>query len=134
MEKSLNFLGLIKKAGKLEIGTEGVETAAGAGKARLILSAADASPNSLKQAKRIAGLGKTEHIILPYEKAEIGSIVGRGLPGLLAVTDEGFASALAEKLNADFQGRYEGTVKTLAEAGTKHRAADAVTKPGKRRK
>lgn len=134
MEKSLNFIGLIKKAGKLEIGTESVEAAAGAGKAKLILSAADASKNSIKQAQKAADLAKTEHIVLPYEKSDIGAMVGRGLPGMLAVTDEGFASALAEKLNVDFSGRYDDTVKKLAEADTKRRDAAAAMKPGKRRK
>ena len=129
MEKSLNFLGLIKKAGKLEIGTESVEAAAASGKAKLILSASDASDNSVKQAKRAACCANIPYIVLPYKKAEIGAMIGRGLPGMLAVTDAGFASALVKKLAADHPHEDEEAVHNTAEAD----GAEAAEKPGKRR-
>lgn len=100
MKSIINFLGLIKRAGKLEIGEKSAEASARSGKAKLILSASDAAGNSVKQARRISEAAGIGHIVLPFCKAEIGAVVGRGLPGLLAVTDEGLAGALVDKLRA----------------------------------
>lgn len=131
MEKSLSFLGLAKRAGKIEIGAESVQEAVLKRKAVLILSASDASTNSVKQAKRLAETGKIEHIVLPCEKIDLGEMLGRGLPGMVAVTDLGFASAFVEKLSAETEGRYEDTVKVLKEKAEAEKAARP--KPGKRR-
>jgi len=133
MEKSINFLGLIKKAGKLEIGAKSVKAAVKAGKAKLILSAADAAQDSMKQAKKAAELGKVQHVILPFEKVDIGSMIGRGLPGMLAITDAGFAAAFTMKLDADFPKRYDKAVKILEETKGKGNDTAAVVEVGKRR-
>ena len=131
MEKSLSFLGLAKRAGKIELGAESVQEAVLKKKAVLILSAADASANSVKQAKRLAENANIEYMVLPYEKADLGEMLGRGLPGMAAVTDLGFASAFAEKLSGETEGRYENTVKVLKERAAAEKAA--APKPGKRR-
>ncbi|MBR7081492.1 MAG: 50S ribosomal protein L7ae [Oscillospiraceae bacterium] len=127
MKSCVNFLGLIKRAGKLEIGEKSVEAASKSGRARLILSAADAGANSLKQAMRYADSAMARHIVLPFGKAEIGAVVGRGLPGILAVTDEGFADALGDKLCADFTDIYDISANKPADENP------AVKEQGKRR-
>lgn len=98
MNKILNFLGLMKKAGKLVIGDEACYDAVRSGKAKLILIASDASPNTLNRAKGYAGETKGGHIILPVTKSELGQIFGRESCALLAVCDTKFAKALTEKL------------------------------------
>lgn len=99
MHKALNLLGLAKKAGCLEIGEESVAVAVERGKARLILSSADASEGSKRKAAYLAEECNLIHIILPFTKADVSEAVGRGAPGILAVTDIGFAAGFAEKLS-----------------------------------
>ena len=49
--EALGFLGLMRRAGKLSAGEEGVRQSVRAGKAKLILLASDASPNAQKRAE-----------------------------------------------------------------------------------
>ena len=51
MNKALNYLGLAKKAGLLEIGEENTGAAIRGGKARLVLLASDASDNAGRRAE-----------------------------------------------------------------------------------
>ncbi|MDR2530466.1 MAG: ribosomal L7Ae/L30e/S12e/Gadd45 family protein [Oscillospiraceae bacterium] len=100
-DKVLSFLGLVKKAGKLEIGEESCGAAQRSGKARLILVAADAASGTAKRASNYAEWGKTPLITLRYTKDELGDMLGRRVCAVLAVTDRGFAAALAKKLADD---------------------------------
>jgi ribosomal protein L7Ae-like RNA K-turn-binding protein len=81
MNNSLGLLGIAKKAGRLEIGDESVGSAARAKKARLILTASDASDGLKRRADHYAAEGSTIHLALPFDKYELGSEVGRGLRG-----------------------------------------------------
>ncbi|MCX7614123.1 MAG: ribosomal L7Ae/L30e/S12e/Gadd45 family protein [Clostridiales bacterium] len=98
MNKILNFLGLMKKAGKLVVGDEACYDSVRTRKAKLILVASDASPNALNRAKGYAGETKGGYIKLPATKSELGQIVGRESCAILAVTDKEFAEALVKKL------------------------------------
>lgn len=94
------LLGLAKKAGLLEIGGDSVEHAARLGKARVILSARDASDGSKRRAGNYAERYGLTHIVLPSTKEELGAVVGRGAPGVITILDAGIAakyvSALAQ--------------------------------------
>ena len=109
----LTFLGLAAKAGHLEIGDEACDAAARARKARVILTASNVSENSLKKALRYSENVSIPHFPLPFSKEEIGAIVGRGTPGILAVTDIGMALAFAQKLAGEYPGRYDLQVSAL---------------------
>ena len=85
----LHLLGLAKKAGRLEIGEEPVGAAARAHQARVLLLA-----------------GGALWLQMPFTKAELGEQLGRSSCAMLAVTDFGFAAALAEKLAARDEERY----------------------------
>ena len=100
MDNELHLLGMAKKAGRLEIGEEPVAAAARARKARLILAAGDAADNTLRRAAHFGEIGNTKVLRVPYSKGELGWAVGRTSCAMLAFTDAGFASALAEKLAA----------------------------------
>jgi ribosomal protein L7Ae-like RNA K-turn-binding protein len=93
MDKTLNLLGIAKKAGLLAIGDESAGAAARAGKARAILSASDASDGSKRRAKAYAETCGAVHAIMPYDKTQLGMTVGRGTPGMLAILDAGLAGA-----------------------------------------
>ena len=53
MDKAAQYLGLARKGGMLAVGEEGSGTAIAAGKGRLLMLAADASPNAQKRAAEI---------------------------------------------------------------------------------
>ncbi|MGX8698493.1 MAG: L7Ae/L30e/S12e/Gadd45 family ribosomal protein [bacterium] len=106
MSAALLFLGLVHRAGKLTIGEESCGVEARAKHARLILSAADAARNSLTRAKNYAEDAKCPAVTLPWTKAELGEVLGRGAPGMLAVCDFGMAAAFMQKLDGEFPDRY----------------------------
>ena len=98
MDNTAGLLGLAKKAGKLEIGEESVSSAVRLSKARLIMSASDASASSKRHAQNLADSGGAVWITLPYDKSALGGLLGRGTPGILAITDTGLAASFAAKL------------------------------------
>ncbi len=98
-EQNLSFIGLMKRAGALIPGADGIYDAARAGSLiRLILLASDAGPNTKKgllNAKEECG---APMITLQATKAELGAILGQKECAAAAITDTGFAKALCEKL------------------------------------
>ena len=98
MDKALNYLGLARKAGKIELGEEPVGGAARAQHARLVIVAADASDHTWRRAKSfVAGTGQ-EVIRLPYSKDDLGAAVGRQALAIAALTDPAMALAFLKVL------------------------------------
>ena len=114
MDSVLHLLGIARKAGRLEVGEEPVGAAARARRAKLILIAADAAENSARRAAHFAQGGKTPWMRVPYDKGELGAAVGRSSCAMLALTDAGLASALAEKLAARDPQAYGSAAEDLA--------------------
>ncbi len=115
MDNILGILGIAKKAGFLEIGSDSVGWAAQSGKARLILSAADASEGSKNNARIYAENSGAEHVVVPYTKIELAGVIGRGTPGMAAITDIGMACGFISKLAAAYPERYSGAAGRLEE-------------------
>lgn len=113
MNKVLGLLGLAKKAGQLEVGEEPTGAAARAKDARLLLIASDAADNSYRRLKHFADAGACLYAKLPCTKDELGSALGRTSCAMAAVTDIGFATAVAEKLAENDPERYGETVEKL---------------------
>ena len=113
MNKVLGLLGLAKKAGKIEVGEEPTGAAARAKDARLLLIASDAADNSYRRLRHFADAGACLYAKLPCTKDELGSALGRTSCAMVAVTDIGFATAIAEKLAEDDPERYGATVEKL---------------------
>ena len=141
MNNSIRLLGIARMAGFLEIGEEAVGSAARAGKARLILTASDASPNALHRARNfeLAG-GGVVNIVSPYSKEEMGMTVGKGTPSMVALTDIGLASKIASELAAELPEKYTEAAERLklkaARAAERKKEADAHrrnVRMGKRR-
>jgi ribosomal protein L7Ae-like RNA K-turn-binding protein len=101
MENNLAFLGIAKKAGLLAEGMELAAAAAKGGRCRTVLSAADASEPSKRRAKRLAAEAGVRHIALRYTKRELGAALGKGEPGVIAITDVGIAAKFASYLPPD---------------------------------
>ena len=95
MDKLLNLIGLAKKAGKLEVGEEPVGAAARSKHARLILIASDAADNTRRRALHFGEAGECICLEIPPTKEDLGRALGRTSCALLALTDSGFAEAVA---------------------------------------
>lgn len=102
MDNCLKLLGLTKRAGFLVVGEESVADSVMFVKARCILSASDAAEGSVRKAGYLAEDASIPHIILPYTKADLGEIIGRGSPGMLAITDIGMAHGFVSKLASEY--------------------------------
>ena len=98
MDKSLNYLSLARKAGRVELGEEPVGAAARALKARLIVVASDAGDHTWRRAKSFAAGTDQICIRLPYTKDEEGQATGRTSLAIAAFTDPALALAFLQAL------------------------------------
>lgn len=97
-DSALSLLGLALRGGNLAVGEEPVSEACKTGRAKLVLTAADAAENSVDRAARAAETAGVPWIRLSLDKEALGGALGRKLCAVAALTDRGLASALAEKL------------------------------------
>lgn len=101
MDRAQGYLALGRKAGLLLTGEDSCRDAAHSGKARLVLLAADASPNAQKRAADAVRSHSTPLRALPWKKEELSSLLGRRGCSMVCFTDPGlaagFASAMAER-------------------------------------
>lgn len=106
MDNCLTFLGLIKKAGNLEIGEENVFSSVEEFKARCLFNASDASEGTKRSTSRLAEEFRIPYLVLPYTKLQLSEVIGRGAPAVIAITEIGFAYRFSELLceqSADYQ-------------------------------
>lgn len=97
-DSALSLLGLALRGGNLAVGEEPVAAACKTGRAKLVLTAADAAQNSADRARRWARAGGAPWIQAPWDKAALGYALGRSACAMAALTDGGLAGALAGKL------------------------------------
>jgi len=128
MENALKMLGLALKAGRLEIGEEPVGAVARARKAKLILLASDAAPNTVRRAAHFGEAGNVLFVTTPFSKAELGVALGRSSCAMLAFTDPGFAASFMQKLNAADPERYGAATEQIA-----HKAEKALERQKEKR-
>ena len=98
MDKALNYLALARKGGRAELGEEPVGGAARAGKAYLILVAADAGDHTWRRAKSFVAGTDQQCVKLPFSKDELGMVIGRSSLAIAAITDAALALALVKSL------------------------------------
>ena len=95
-ENILRFIGLARRARKLESGTDSVIKALSTGQAKLLIAASDISPKTLHKV--------TEFVTYEIPMYRFGTMdelgIATGSPprGILAITDDGFAEGLDNKL------------------------------------
>ena len=97
-EKTLNLLGLMRRANALQLGETNAGAAVRGGKAKLLLLASDASDNARGRAEGFLFGRNAIGLTLPFTKAEISAHVGVSGCSMAAVTDIGFAHALMKLL------------------------------------
>ncbi len=103
-DSALSLLGLALRGKNLAVGEAPVEEACKTRRARLVVSAADAAGNSADRARRWAENGGVPWMPVPWDKETLGGALGRASCAMAAVTDQGLAAALAEKLARTDEG------------------------------
>ena len=98
MDKALNYLALGRKGGLVELGEEPVGAAARAGKAYLMVVAADAGDHTWRRAKSYAAGTEQQCIRVTFTKDELGMAIGRTSLAMAAFTDAALALAFAKAL------------------------------------
>ena len=98
MDKALNYMGLARKAGRIELGEEPVGAAARAGKACLVLVAADAGDHTWRRAKSFVAGTNQQAVKVPFTKDELGLATGRTSLAIAAFTDPAMALAFVKAL------------------------------------
>lgn len=96
-DKILSLLGLATKSGKLVSGEFMVEKVVKEHKARLVIIATDTSDGSKKNYRDMC----TFYHVPIYEygtKETLGHCIGKEIRAAVAVSDEGFAKSLIQKL------------------------------------
>ena len=113
MDKALNYLGLMRKAGACAVGETDCGIACREGKVKLMLLASDASDNAHARAKGFVYGRNIPMVVLPYSKMELAGRLGKGSISMMAVYDLGLAVAFMNALNTE--GQYTELVSGLEE-------------------
>lgn len=106
-EKTLNLLGLMRKANAIAVGETNTGGAVRAGKAKLLLLASDASDNARSRARGFTHGRDVVTVTLPFTKDEIAAHVGVSSCAMAAITDIGFANAFMKSLAAAVPEGYD---------------------------
>lgn len=106
-EKTLNLLGLMRKANAIAVGETNTGGAVRAGKAKLLLLASDASDNARSRARGFTHGRDIVTVTLPFTKDEIAAHVGVSGCAMAAITDIGFANAFMKSLAAAVPEGYD---------------------------
>ena len=139
-EKTLNLLGLMRKANAIAVGETNTGGAVRAGKAKLLLLASDASDNARSRARGFTHGRDVVTVTLPFTKDEIAAHVGVSSCAMAAITDIGFANAFMksraaavpegyDESTAEIQRRFEKADRRKKEAA----AHEKNKRIGKRR-
>ena len=105
MHKALNYMGLARRGGRIELGEEPCGAAARAGHAKLIVVAADASPHTWRRAKSYTAGTDQQCVKVPFSKDELGEAIGRTSLAMAAFTDPALALAFVKALDGQEQYR-----------------------------
>ena len=98
MDKALNYIGLARKAGLLELGEEPVGAITRAGKASLVVVASDSSDHTWRRALSYVAGTKQQCLRLPVTKDQLGLAAGRSSLAIAAFTDPALALAFVKAL------------------------------------
>ena len=112
-DKVLSLLGLMRKAGAIQIGEDHSTDAIHAGKARLLLLSTDVGENARRRAERAMEGRRVIAVPLAYSRDELAAALGVSGCAMAAVTDLGFANALMKELTQRDPERYRDTAQEV---------------------
>ena len=99
MDKTLSYVGLCRKAGKLVAGTEPATEAIRAGKVKAAFTASDASANTKKRISDGCSYRNIPYASLPFTCEQLGKAIGKdGGIASVAVTDVSFAEMILKTI------------------------------------
>lgn len=98
-DKALGLLGLMRRARAVEPGTDSACDAVREGKAKLLLLSADLSDTARRKAENAANGRRVLVHPVHYTRAELAAAFGLADCSMAAITDIGFANALAKILS-----------------------------------
>ena len=132
MDRALNYVGLARKAGLIELGEEPVGAVARARKARLLVVAQDATDHTWRRAKSFVAGSEQICLKIPYTKDQLGLAVGRTELALAAFTDPALALAFLKALEQP--ERYKMEIESLTKLSTRIRQRKKEADAHKRNK
>lgn len=132
MDRALNYIGLARKAGLIELGEEPVGAVARARKARLVVVAQDATDHTWRRAKSFVAGSEQICLKIPYTKDQLGQAVGRSELALAAFTDPALALAFCKALEQP--DRYRAEIESLEKLSTRIRQRKKEADAHKRNK
>ena len=132
MSKSMGYLAIARKAGRLETGEDKVRALTRAGQARLVLIASDASDNARKRVEGIVRNSRTPVVVLPENKEALSAATGEPGCAILAIRDFGLSDAFMRALASEYPGQYEQQAQFVREraARAKYRRETRTHKGG----
>jgi len=127
MDRALNYVGLARKAGLVELGEEPVGAVARARKARLVIVAQDATDHTWRRAKSFVAGSEQICLKIPYSKDQLGQATGRSELALAAFTDPALALAFLKALEQPerYKAELESLSKLSARIRQRKKEADA---------
>jgi len=103
--KVISLIGIAKKAGKVQSGTERVVDSIRKKEkngVKLLLCSADASQNTLKRIGNTSSFYGIPYYKLSVSKDELARIIGSdSLVSVIGITDVGFCKAMTDRLSED---------------------------------
>lgn len=97
IDRVLSMLGIAAKSGSVASGEFSTEKAVKERKAYLVLVASDASDNTVKMFRNMTDFYRVPMYVYA-DKETLGHFIGKEFRASLAVTNEGLAHAIEEKL------------------------------------
>ena len=134
-DKALGLLGLMRRAGAVQIGEDKALDAIRTGKVKLLLLSADASDRARRKAEAMTNGRRFQLVETHFLREALGLALGVGSCAMAAVTDLGFANALMKELAAQQPERYAALAEETArrsEKADRRRRETAERKGGKR--
>lgn len=132
MGKALNYIGIARMGGGIELGEENAKALVKAGKAKLMIVASDASDAAKRRADGYVFGCSTPLTEVPYTKQEISAIAGRPGCSMAAIRDLGLAASFAKALCEEYGDAYREIAETL-EAKQERAKKRSSGKTGNRR-
>lgn len=105
-DKTLSFLGLCRRAGKLTMGLDPVKGSVISGESKLILLASDISKHTEKEITFTADDLNIQIVKLSYTKDELGLALGK-LTAVISINDGGFAKKLKSMTADTYREEYK---------------------------
>lgn len=102
MSKALNYLGIARMSGNIELGEDNAKALVKEGKARLLIVASDTSDAAKHRADGYVYGFSTPLLEVPFTKAEISQTVGKPGCSMAAIRDLGLAKSFVQALADEY--------------------------------